>query len=771
MKQKHYIDANTKLELLLRSSPAGFWCFDMQTQQVQWDEVCYQLHDMSDHSAPITLENWCGLLTRRSQENLKHALANAMASGGINVDIAIRLSDGKLKDVTIFATIDTQGQHNGTVLKGVIQENLAKTKQRKLDAFEDVMDHIPNQVFWKDRELHYMGCNRNFAQVVGLNSSDQVRGKTDFDFQRDSAHAESYRQWDTKIMDSKQAVIDLLEKYHKNNGEEGYVLTSKVPLCKSDGDVYGILGICTEVSDLIKAEKDLEKTNLQLKENQENYELVILGSRVGIWDWYDINKDPVFISDKFKALLGYQPHELNRTMSKYRELVHPNDRKTVYLAFDGHLKKNLDLDMEFRLMCKDGQYRWFRATGQSKRFPDSKKIKMAGSIELIQERKEAEQHLIELKEKAEAANVAKSDFLSNMSHEIRTPMNGILGALQLLKGSIAKPENAALLNNALFSAKCLLSIINDILDFSKIEAGMLTIENTCFCARLLVDSVVADLQPQFEHKSLTLNVDIPENFTDTWMGDPTRLRQIMLNLLSNAVKFTEQGRVDIQLSESQLREKTAFCLRIRDTGIGMSQQAIANLFDRFTQADTSTTRKYGGTGLGMAISKSLIELMHGEIKVQSTQGEGTSFEVLLPLTPSQARASSQQADSVVPNLTGKKVLIAEDNYINQVIVENMLNATGAELRVAENGVQAVDVYQQWQPDIILMDIQMPEMDGLQACKIIRESDSDVLIMALTANVISDDVTSYLANGFNDHLGKPVDMERLYEKLTILLVPH
>lgn len=773
----HNISLSTKLDLLMKANVSGFWVLEFASKTVLWDENCYLIHDfiVKSENSTLSLDTWLSLLTQASREHLAAEISQARLSGNMQSDITIRRHNGKLKDLSLTASVEYNTQGEAVFIVGSMQHNRAATKQRKFAIYEDVMHHIPSQVFWKDCDLHYMGCNANFAKIVGMANAQEVKGKTDFDFHPDVTLAQGYRDRDQKIMDSKEGITDVLEKYLKVDGEEGYVLTSKVPLVKSSGDVFGVLGICTEVSELIKVEKALEKSNLQLQENQENYELVILGSRVGIWEWFDVSEDRVFISDKFKELLGYAPDELNLTMSKYRNLVHPEDKKSVFVAFDNHLRRGDDFDTEFRLRCKDGVFRWFRTTGQSKRLPDSKKIKMAGSIEIIQERKDAQQQLIELKERAEAANVAKGDFLSNMSHEIRTPMNGILGALQLLKDSVQKTENISLLNNALFSANSLLTIINDILDFSKIEAGMLTIENTPFSLKQIVDSVVNDLALLSSSKSLPIHTRFSDDFEDGWIGDPTRIRQILINLVSNAIKFTEQGQVNVKFGCVILQEQPLLGITVQDTGIGMSQDVVNSLFERFTQADTSTTRKFGGSGLGMAITKRLVELMKGDITVSSKPGEGTEFMVILPLDPTneehtQKFENSQRGQKQqIPDFSGLKILVAEDNYINQVIIENMLEKTQVALKVGVNGLEAIEIFNDWQPDLILMDIQMPEMDGMQACQQIREGNSDIPIVALTANVICDEVQNYLNNGFNDHLGKPVEMDKLFQKLSSILL--
>ncbi|MBU2872180.1 CHASE domain-containing protein [Colwellia sp. E2M01] len=362
------------------------------------------------------------------------------------------------------------------------------------------------------------------------------------------------------------------------------------------------------------------------------------------------------------------------------------------------------------------------------------------------------------------ANQAKSQFLATMSHEIRTPMNGVLGTLQLLKDKVTQNDSRELLKNAEFSAHSLLTIINDILDFSKIESKMLTLENIDFSLRKIVESVTSNLSPILTQKSIELKTSYQNAIPDIWQGDPTRIKQILTNLVSNASKFSEKGCITIELLHKNIDGETQLCIKVSDTGIGMTQETIDHLFEQFTQADTSTSRLYGGTGLGMAITQNLINLMQGTIDVKSTLGVGTSFEVNLPLKEGTSPELIEEDLLDAPELKGRKILIAEDNRINQVIIKAMLTKTNATLKIVENGQLAIDAYKEFQPDMILMDIQMPVLDGIEACKVIKNLSPNIPIIAFTANVILEDVENYLNNGFNGHISKPIEVNKLYAKL-------
>ena len=367
---------------------------------------------------------------------------------------------------------------------------------------------------------------------------------------------------------------------------------------------------------------------------------------------------------------------------------------------------------------------------------------------------------------SEQASKAKSDFLANMSHEIRTPMNGILGVMQVLQRDIKDESNIRLLSKAIFSANSLLRIINDILDYSKIEAQQLSLETVDFSIAAVTESVVSDLLPIANEKSISLNVTYADEFPVMWNGDPVRVRQILMNLVSNAVKFTEKGGITVNVRTSHVDDKQGLILDITDTGIGMSKEATQSLYERFTQADTSITRKFGGTGLGMAITQNLVALMNGDIKVASKQGNGTKFVVFLPLEIATDAINIQNEEDVasVPDLNGISILIAEDNAINQEIVRAMLEPTHAQLHFVDNGKLAIDAHIETKFDLILMDIQMPVMDGKQACMVIRKDDNTVPIIALTANVMSEEINEYESKGFTSHIGKPFEMHDLYARI-------
>jgi signal transduction histidine kinase/CheY-like chemotaxis protein len=364
---------------------------------------------------------------------------------------------------------------------------------------------------------------------------------------------------------------------------------------------------------------------------------------------------------------------------------------------------------------------------------------------------------------AEAASEAKTRFLATMSHEIRTPMNGVLGMLEVTLRADLAPEVRDQVGAAHESARRLLQILNDILDFSKMEAGQMSIESLPFSAREEVDSVVSSLRAQAGAKKLTLAVSVDRSLPAWTLGDPTRFRQILINLVGNAIKFTDAGSVSIDLSWIPQEDGGRIRASVQDTGIGIGKETQAQLFARFSQADASTTRRFGGTGLGLAICRELVLAMGGRIAVESEPGRGSLFWFELPTR--QVAAPERSAAIVAQDGASRKlrILIAEDNAVNQKVLRAMLGPQGHDLHFVGNGVQAVEAVRQSFFDVVLMDIHMPEMDGPAATLCIRELPLParaVPIIALTANAMAGDREAYLACGMNDYVSKPVSLPDL-----------
>ncbi|MFL5298087.1 MAG: ATP-binding protein [Phenylobacterium sp.] len=374
---------------------------------------------------------------------------------------------------------------------------------------------------------------------------------------------------------------------------------------------------------------------------------------------------------------------------------------------------------------------------------------------------------------AEAANAAKSTFLATMSHEIRTPLNGVLGMAQAMAGDELSDRQRDRLSVIHRSGEALLAILNDVLDLSKIEAGKLELEHLEFDLGEVARGAYSAFTALANKKGLSFALDI-ERARGRYMGDPTRLRQILYNLISNALKFTEQGEIRVMA----VRHGDILELSVADTGVGIAPESLSKLFAKFDQLDSSTTRRFGGTGLGLAICRELAQLMHGEISVESDLGLGSKFILRAPLErvgDEKACATVAEARAETPEIV-LRVLAAEDNTVNQLVLKTLLHQMGVDPHVVDNGAEAVQAWEEGEWDVILMDVQMPVMDGVTATAAIRNREADTgrartPIIALTANAMSHQVEQYIAAGMDGHVAKPIQATELFDMLTRAAVPQ
>ncbi len=468
------------------------------------------------------------------------------------------------------------------------------------------------------------------------------------------------------------------------------------------------------------------------------------------------DKKVVSVNQKTLDVFGYKTQQeiIGNTPLSFIS----DDTKHIVLE---NLKLNNANPYQAKGLKKDGTT--FPALIQGKNIILRNKTIRVSTLLDISELKNTEKALEIERTKAQQANKSKSQFLANMSHEIRTPMNGIIGMLHLASQTNLNDKQKNYLQKIDNSAKSLLEIINDILDFSKIEAGKLDINKIDFNFKELLQNVSNIVKSKANEKGLDFEINYDKNI-DYLYGDSLRISQILINLINNAIKFTQKGYVKIDISK---KENDNFIFEIEDTGIGISKEQQSKLFQSFSQADASTTRKYGGTGLGLSISKQLVELMGGKIWVESELDIGSKFifEIKLPKGDENNIKIKKQIDiSKIATLKGSHILLVEDNAINQEIILGLLEHSGIRVCVASNGKEAIDMYEKNYYELVLMDLQMPIMDGFEATKFIRNIDTDIPIIAISANVMQEDREKTKKAGMNEHLNKPIDVEKLYATL-------
>ncbi|HEY8382233.1 MAG TPA: ATP-binding protein [Microvirga sp.] len=535
--------------------------------------------------------------------------------------------------------------------------------------------------------------------------------------------------------------VPLEEAYERQRPNGTFLEIRTVPL--SDG---GAVRTYTDVTVRRAAEAavaDSEKRYRLLADHSSD--VIILRRPTG---------ERTYVSPACRTLLGYEPDEFLSLPTA--ALVHPDDFESVVGIFRGLSALRPQATHVHRLRHKNGSYVWVELVASLVRGSEGELVTL-GAIRDVSERQRQAEELRVAKEAAEQANQAKSDFLASMSHEIRTPLNSILGFTGLL---LERPDRNAdeqrqlqLIRN---SGQALLTLVNDVLDFSKIEAGQIELDPQPFGLRALADDTLAIVAGAAAEKDVEIKVHIPPSVPDRLVGDADRLRQILLNLLNNAVKFTRKGYVSL-LVEATEGDRLRFV--VTDTGIGIPRDKQHRLFERFSQVDSSIRREFGGTGLGLAICKRLVELMGGTIGVESEPGLGSRFwfEAALPEGEAAEAAPDPSAPRPVRRGAAARILLAEDLDINQELAQLILSRAGHRVDIAANGAEALQAVQRNAYDMVLMDVQMPVMDGIAATQRIRELDGPVRhipIIALTANVLQGQVAAFREAGMNDHVGKP-----------------
>jgi PAS domain S-box-containing protein len=529
--------------------------------------------------------------------------------------------------------------------------------------------------------------------------------------------------------------------------------------------------------------RDVTERRLQeqaLYESEKRLELAIEGAALGLWDW-NVQTGEHYVSQRWLTMLGYAPEDIEPNIRAWESLLHPEDREPTMHLLRTHFESELPYVAEFRLRTKSGDWVWICSRGKVVQCDaGGRPLRMLGIHLDMTRQKRAQLDLARAKEAAEAASRAKSNFLANMSHEIRTPMTAILGYLDVIaKGcprhcDFSQIEVATYADVVVRNANLLMQILNDILDLSRIEANKLQIDRIACSPRQVLGEVIELLKIRADAKELQLSLDCEGPIPETILSDPIRLRQILINLVGNAIKFTESGGVRLAVrilatpdAEPQLE------VRVSDSGIGMSPAQVEKLFQPFSQVDTSATRRFGGLGLGLVISRRLAMLLGGDITVESAPGKGSTFTLTVAAGSVTDRRPTDEPRSPAPARPEPspslacRILFVEDGPDNQRLIAYLLEKAGAEVTVAENGqvglTCALASRDRAEPfDVILMDMQMPIMDGYEATRRLREQGWTGPIIALTAHAMKESRDECLEAGCDDYLTKPIDRQALVQ---------
>jgi two-component system sensor histidine kinase/response regulator len=554
-----------------------------------------------------------------------------------------------------------------------------------------------------------------------------------------------------------------IHKTSQRQRKDGHLVDVEIhgALLVIEGRVQGFLAVYQDISQRLQAEK-------AIRESEEVFRSLSAAAPIGIFRT-DARGNCLYANERWVEMSG-RPVE-DALGSKWLAAVHPEDRERVKTHWYGRAEKSAGTEIESRILTPDGTVRWILSDSQAVRAADGTVQGYVGVIEDITERRKVAQRLLEAKEAAEAASLAKSEFLANMSHEIRTPMNGILGMTELTLDTELTGEQREYLGMVRSSAENLLGIINDILDFSKIEAGRLELECMPFSLLDCIEDALRPLAVRAQQKGLELSWSAKGEIPQLVQGDPMRLRQIVINLAGNAIKFTKQGEVSVTVERLPSADAQPFVrFIVSDTGVGIPKEKHEQIFEAFSQADSSTTREFGGTGLGLSISARLVKLMQGEIWLESTPGKGSKFFFTARFAVAGA-ADTPSTDTVHPQLAGKSVLVVDDNEVNRHLLMRLLPQWGMQPTIAVDGFEAVAAFEKSVRGgapfpLVLLDQNMPGMDGYEAASRIREiaAGGKVAMLILSSAPSASDHEKAKKLGIARRLAKPLRRASLREAI-------
>ena len=695
---------------------------------------------------------------------LRQEINNGLQKGDFIKDLIVQLElyfNGEVQNLWCkinFSPIShKEGQQLVIIIEDITkqvrhEESLILARQLSVK----MLDSLPVMVFRSNCDMEFNYVNQTFLDFIGEENEDAVSNIETY------IHPDDFVKFYNRYTESFQKRIrfEIELGMKEKDGVYRNSLATGQPCFDVDNKFDGFIGTIFDMSEFNIAEK-------LIREEQEKYRLLFMNMESG-FSYYRI------ICDKSGALIDLQFEEVNDT---YEEMFDLKREVIVGMTFSKVFSHNkLEVSRYLKIykdfMQNDGNVhlyedyskitnRWYSVSVYS-----SDKEHIAVLMTDIDYKKKAEIELQKAKVQAEVANKAKSEFLANMSHEIRTPLNGMVGMIEL---TLLTPLEKGQKENLTLAKECadtLLNIINDILDISKLEAGKMTVKNSDFAIETLMKEVKMTNLVHAQNKYLTLNTIIDPKMSHYFLGDVHRIKQVLNNLTSNAIKFTEEGEITIRVKQSK-RTPTMMdvTFSVTDTGIGIFPEDSARLFKSFTQIDGSYTRKYGGSGLGLVITKQLVELMEGTIWFESQPGIGSTFFFTIPLKVGNKTENSETFQINEKKKTLGHILVAEDDKVNQIVITRMLKELGYSYDIANNGMEALALHEVNHYDLILMDIQMPVMDGIIATKRIRIREGQgkhTLIVAITAFALFGDREKFLEMGMDEYIAKPIAMDKLFE---------
>ena len=759
-------ESEERLSLALRSGKIGIWEIDIRSSEVLLSEQAAinlgfpvskrtgSLDEFRSHVHPDDREQNSALI--KIALSTREPFQNELRILHVNGEIRWILSTGLIH----FGADDQPERVIGTnidITEKKKTENLLLDSERQLREF---MDAVPVQLWSATPEGNVDFLNRFWFEYTGLNPETTLaQGEWRNTFhpdERDTVLA----NWINCVRSGQPVAQEL--RMRRSDGKFEWHVVHGSPVRDRDGKIIRWAGATYNVN-------SLKKTERALKKSDAHFRLLADAMPQIVWT-ANPEGDMDYFNQRFYDYGGMTFEEAKGW--GWLQIFHPDDHAQTRRVWNTCLSTGEPYHMEYRIRrSSDGIYRWHLGRAVPVRDESGQIIKWFGTNTDIHDYKILTEELSRARQRAEIASDLKSSFLANMSHEIRTPMTAVLGFTEVLKDSqLSEDDRKDAISRIENSGRALLRLIDDVLDISKIEAGKLTIQKTRFSPTEIATEVISVLQLSSVHRGIDLKLEVDPTTPATACSDPSRIRQILMNLVGNAVKFTPKGKVALRLAADGHRD---LLFEVSDTGIGISEEDHSKLFQPFMQADASITRKFGGTGLGLVLSRKLAEQLGGTLELKSSRpGKGSVFVARISAAPFEFNQTKSHKGSQInrpaiqsprqATLDGFRILLAEDVPDNQVLMSRYLKSAGAIVEIANNGAEAIDLARDHEFDLVLMDLQMPKVDGIQATRELRASGFEKPILALTAHAMREETERSLEAGCNAHLTKPITKAALID---------